>query len=218
MNDFATALVENPTDPTMTLLDLLKIQTGVTDTTKDPVYTRALNAAGAAIESWLDTVVLRREVTERFAHHFGTVALKNIPATTLVEVNVGGQVSTDYEWFLSTGGYAYLTRTGIRWDMPMDWRPYEQVDVKYTAGFDPIPLDLSYAIVFTALAFSGVEGKGTAPGGASGDLKQFQLYDVGSVTYDVGGGGGGGGDIYYQSGIIANDIAESIKKYKRMSV
>lgn len=213
--DWATVICESG----LTMLEELKLFLGIdpSDTANDAKLTRALNMAGPSIETYLDRVVAKREVIENFRHHFGTVVLHHCPVDPTITVEVNGSPATGYEWY-EYRSLAYLTRTGLRPDMPMDWRRFDRVKVTYTAGFDPIPSDLAYAIVMTAGGFYAADGTGAAPGGASGDVKTLQIYDVGSVTYDVGGEGSDTQVGVINPGIISEQAAQILSRYKRMLV
>ncbi len=211
------------TDPT--LLDLLKLFLGIDpgDSTQDEELTRALNFAGDFIETYLDRVIGKREVTEYFPHHFGVIELHNMPVDTSIRpvVTLNETEQTGYEVFMYRGKAGFLSRQGMRQDVPLDWRSFEQAVVTYTAGFDPIPADLSQCIVWTAAALYNSEGTGTLPGGggSSGEVKSVSVYDVGSITYDVGSSstGGAGSGYYGAIGPIPSMAAEVLTRYKRMS-
>jgi hypothetical protein len=185
------------------------------ETSNDPKLTRALNLAGPAIETFLDRVVAERLVVEDFRHHFGTVVLHNSPVQPGVVVKIDGVADTGYEVY-TYRKLAYLTRQGFRPDVPMDWRRFERVEVEYTAGFNPVPSDLAYAIVMTAGSLYAAEGTGAAPGGSSGDIKMLQIYDVGSVSYDVGAEGATASPGISNPGIISSQAAEVLSRYKRI--
>ena len=200
-----------------TLLALFKEFLGIPpeDTTNDEALSQALNMAGDAVETYLDRAVVKRTLEEYFPQHFGTVVLHDLPYDTAVPVAVtlDGETQDDYSVFLSRGKLAHLTRTGCRHDQPMDWRPYQQVIVTYTAGFDPIPSDLANAIIYTANEFYSSVGTGAVPGGASGDIKSMSIYDVGSMSFDVGGSSDGS---VSATGVIPSTAAEMLLRYRRM--
>ena len=183
----------------------------------------ALNMAGDFIETYLDRVIAKRPVDEYFPHHFGTVELHNMPVDTAEPVNVflDGIQQGDYSVWLRRGKTAFLSKSGIRQDMPMDWRGFNQVTVTYTAGFDPIPSDLANAIIWTAALIFQSQGQGTIPGGGggSGEVKSMTIYDVGSISYDVGSSASSGGsvDSFSAAGIIPDTAAQVLSRYKRLS-
>jgi len=220
---FATSFSQlGGTQDDQTLLDLLKLFLGIDpgDTTNDEALTRALNMAGDMVETYLDRIVVKRETAEFFPHHFGTVILHDLPfdPTAPIVVTLDGVNQVDYKVFRSRGQLAHLSRIGQSRDSPMDWRPYEQVIVTYTAGFDPIPSDLAQAIVYVAADLYASEGTGATPGGSSGAVKSMTIQDVGSIAYDVGGSSSAGGGAYGSPGVISDVSAQMIARYKRMMV
>lgn len=215
MTDFANAVSADG----QTLLVHLKLFLGIepSDTSNDQKLSSAIDLSGNFCETYIDTVILLREVTQDFAHHFGTVVLHQVPASQLTTVEVNGVIATDYSWW-KKGSSAILSRTGHRQDVPMDWRQFDQVVVTYIAGYAPIPSDLTYAITATAADLYNAEGTGSAPGGATGDMKSLQIYDVGAVTYDVGGSGdGGSGSWGENTGALNSTSSQILTRYKRLS-
>lgn len=206
--------------PSMTLLELLKSYLGITGTEDDVALTLALNQTGPAVERYLDRVIAQREKVENFARHFGTVVLHDLPVAEPVVVTLDGVEQTDYEWFKSRGDLAHVSRIGTSWDMPLDWRKYEQATITYTAGYMPIPADLAQAITYAASDMYKSEGTGSLPGGGSGgsgDVKSLTLYDVGSVTYDVGSStSGSSGGVVSGSGVLNETVTNMIESYRRI--
>lgn len=224
--DFSAAFAKSfsaiGNDDTQTLLDLLKLYLGIdpNDPTNDEELERALNFAGDMIETYLDRVIVKRPIDEHFPHHFGTVILHNLPADINAPLNVylNGTLQTDYKTYLGRGKLAHVSRINTPLDQPMDWRNFDQVTVTYTAGYDPIPSDLAYSIVVLAAMIYNAEGTGSPPSSSVGTMRQFQLYDVGSVSYDTGGASEGGGMTFsYQAGLIPSNIAAMLTPYRRLS-
>jgi len=204
------------------LLDTLKVFLGIdpSDTSQDAELDAALQQAIVAVETWLDRIVIKRSVEEYFPYHFGTVQLHEYPVDTSVDVVVtkDGVADANYIPWLQRGKMSYLSRIGSHYDTPMDWRKFSQVVITYTAGYDPLPLDLANAIVWTAAAIKDSFGTGVIPGGSSGDVKSMSIYDVGSISYDVGVSSGGGKYVGSSSlGVIPETAAETLSRYKRMS-
>lgn len=201
------------------LLTALKLYLGIdpTDTTQDEKLTRALELALATLEKWLDRIIIRREISEEFPHHFGSVILHHLPVSPTVVVSLNGSEDTSYSWYKAVGGLAHLSRVNSRFDVPMDWRPYDQVVVTYTAGYDPIPDDLAYGVVLFAANLYESEGTSIPPATGSQDLRSLQLYDVGVMQMDVSSNSSPS-NFYLQSGFIPNSVAEHLMSYRRMSV
>ena len=206
-----------------TLLALFKEFLGIDpgDATQDDELNQALNMAGDAIETYLDRAVVKRTLTEYFRHHFGTVELHDYPVAidTPPVVTLDGATQTDYQLWLGRGQVGQLSRLGRRPDMPMDWRAYNQVTVAYEAGYDPIPSDLANAIIYTASLIYQSNGTGNIPGGGgSGEVKSMSIYDVGSISYDVGSSSSGSGSGYFAAaGLIPDTAAQMVMRYKRVS-
>lgn len=219
--NFAAALVARSGTPGQTVLASFKeyLGTDPADTREDGAMSISLNAVGAMIESYLDRVVVARSVTESYEHYFGTVILSQAPAAGPVTVTADAvDVSADYTLYRDRAGAGHLSRLGMRHDIPMDWRAYAQVDVTYTGGWASIPEDLTYALLMSAGDYYGVAGTGTVPGGTAagtGDIKQLTLYDVGSVSYDVGAADSGTGGT--GSGIIPAKALAILGPYRRYS-
>lgn len=194
----------------VTLLDSLKLFVGITDTAQDAELTRALNAAGPAVESYLDRVIASREVIQQFPGYFGTVMLHNAPVTGTPAVTLNGVSNTSYSVYHS-GTMAYLTRTGQPRDAPIDWRQFDQVDVTYTAGWIELPSDMATAIVYVASGLFASEGTGVSPSGG-GDVSRMSINDVGSISYATGADTG-----LAPWGVIPSTAAEMLSRYRRVS-
>lgn len=215
--DPSTASVTVPAS----LLDAFKIFLGIDpgDTTSDPELEAALQQAIAVIEGWLDRIIIKRPVDEYFAHHIGTVQLHEFPVDLTAPLNVfkDGVLDENYKPWLTRKQICNLSRTGNAYDTPVDWRPYAQVTITYTAGYDPLPSDLTNAIIWTANGFYTSTGTGTVPGGSSGDVKSMSLYDVGSISYDVGGSSSGSSYMGANTtGPIPDSAAQILTRYRRM--
>ena len=214
MIDWAKLLVDAKDSPT--LMDVFKIFLGIDtgDDTQDAALSRALDSAGMAIETHLDRVIAKREVTEDFSAHFGTVMLQNYPVESgTLTAMLNGEVSTAYETF-NGAGLTYVTRIGHRRDVPIDWRCFDQVVLTYQAGFDPLPSDLANAICYTAQGLFASEGTGQAPAGA-GDISRMTIHDVGSISYATGGGGYG--DYMAGFGVVPPVAAEMLVAYRKVN-
>lgn len=207
-----------------TLLDLFKLYLGIDvgDTTKDTELSFSLDAAGQICEQYIDRVIGKRPVEEYFQSYFGRVTLHNYPVDTAQDVTVtlNGQEQSDYEVYEERWRLPHLTRQAVQHDMPLDWRAYDRVVVSYTAGFDPIPSDLSQAIIYTAADIYSSQGQGILPGGGgggSGAIKSMSIHDVGSITYDVGVAQGPSGGSISSFGVINETAAHLLHRYKRMA-
>lgn len=203
-------------NPTVTLLEMFKTFLGIADSAQDTALTMALNTAGPTLETYINNVIPKQECEDRYPHHFGTVTLDNSPVTdTAIVVVLDGVTQDNYSVYTSRGRMGHLTRTDSAQDVPMDWRKYEQAVVTYEAGYDALPVDLAWAIIYTAAPVFKSDGTGTTPGGATGDVKKQMITGVGSIEYDVGSSSGGGAIEAF--GIIPETAAQLAQKYKRMN-
>ena len=222
MVDWANLIVDDGSGTT-TLLDHLKVHLGVTDGSRDVELSLALAQAGTIAERYVDRVLAKQTVEEFYPHHFGTVILHEpqVDTQSPVTVLLDGTTQTDYKVYLGRGRLGHLSRTGVRPDMPMDWRGYEQVQIQYTAGYDPLPLDLADALTYIAADYSTTPGTGAPPGGggSSGEIKSMSIYDVGSISYDVGSSSSstGGSGTFGSGGPIPDTAMEMLTRYKRMA-
>jgi hypothetical protein len=215
--DFANAIVDNADSDT--LLALLKAFLGIDpgDTTSDTELSRALDLAGITTETYLDRIIVKREVTEFFQAQFASIILHHTPVdlTAGVVVTADGAELSGYSGYLDRARLCHLSNTGERFDVPLDWRIYNDVTVAYTAGYDPVPADLAQALVYTSAGLYSSEGTGAEPGGASGAVKSMSLYDVGSMSFDVGSSSGSA-DGAYATGFITPTAANLLARYKRL--
>ncbi len=213
MIDWASLLVAAQGNPT--LLDVFKLFLGIDagDDTQDAALSRALESAGAAIETHLDRKIAQREVTEDFSGYFGTVTLQHYPFVSgSLTATLNGAETTAYETYTS-GSVTYVTRIGHGRDVPIDWRAFDQVTLTYQAGYDPLPNDLANAICYTAQGLFAAEGTGQAPGGA-GDVSRMTIHDVGSISYNTGSDYS---DYMAGFGIVPPVAAEMLVPYRKVS-
>lgn len=215
--NWAELIVDIEPAGTVTLLDFLKDLKGIDDVAQDTELTTALNIAGGICESYVDSVIAKRPCEEYFQSYFGRVTLHNIPIDTTepLTVSLDGVEQTGYSIFQGRWQLPHLTRQSHQMDTPLDWRTYQQAVVGYTAGYDPIPVDLAQAIIYVASDLSTAAGTGAPAGGASGEVKSMSIHDVGSISYDVGSSSGGGSISSF--GVINEAAAHLMSKYKRMA-
>jgi hypothetical protein len=189
----------------VTLLKLLRTFSGVLD--DDARLPRALDAAGPAVETYLDRAVAQREVTEHWPGHFGTVVLSNWPVADPVVVTLNGTPDASYSTFMGRGT-AYLSRIGQSRDTPIDWRPFDQVTVVYVAGWAKLPSDLAQAVVYVASGLHQSEGTGQVPS-TTGDVSRMSIQDVGAIAYTTTDDGLAGW------GVIPGTAHEMLVRYQR---
>jgi hypothetical protein len=176
MTDFANDVIEWGSPPTnMTLLALTKQILGIVDTARDVELSMYLDMAGNACERYIDNIIEQREVTERIAKKYIPVPLRYYPVTTVTSVLIDGVESI--------GDFTQGQDDGIEWVLEgisnyTKSTDFKQMDIVYTAGFDPIPSDIGFAIVRAAILYS----QNTAAGGP---IKKQVIEGVGSIEYDT---------------------------------
>ncbi len=158
----------------ITVLDYVKQQLSISDNSQDEELSLACQVAGEACENYLDNVVALDAVTENISKAFAPVALRFNPYVDGLTVTVDGDdVTADYEVYTDDGlHWAVRERGGFR-----ETR-FKQMTIGYNAGFDPLPADLGYAVVVTAVNF-----RGTGGGGAESGIKKESIVGVGSIEY-----------------------------------
>ena len=124
-----------------------------------------------------------------------------------------------------TGDISAVTVDGV--DQTADWKTYKtdgvtwaspsatslsktnyfnQLDITYSAGFEPVPSDVGYAIASVAIAYQ------QAGGSSVGSVKKESIVGVGSVEYVTGT------DVDGNVGLISPSIIGVLDKYKRYHV
>ncbi len=173
MTDFANLTIEWGTTPdSITLLELLKQQLDITDSAMDTELSMYLDMAGNAAEKYIDNIIEQRDVVERFASVNDPIALRYYPVTDLVLVGIDSvNVTTDYQLFFETGiGWTVKNTSGRSVGTS-----FKQMDITYTAGYDPLPADLGFAIVQSAMSYE--------TGASGGAVKRESVVGVGSIEY-----------------------------------
>jgi hypothetical protein len=200
--NFAEATIEWGAN-TITLLDLMKDILGITDNTQDVELSLYLQIAGEACEKYIDNKIAEQTVEERIAKAFDPVALRYWPAKTLSAVTVGGEdVTTEFELF-TTDGIVWSVRDTCSGRVDTC---FNQMKLSYTAGYEPIPTELGYAVVVAGIAYQSERGA------VSGAVKRESVVGVGSVEYDVGD------DTATGVGILPAGIIPVLDGYKRYHV
>lgn len=176
--DFSSATVEWGIGPsTITLLELMKQTLGITDDSQDALLSMYLEMSGSFAEKYIDDIVVQRQVTERFVNSCFPKALRYSVVASVDEITVDGidKLSESFVFFEDAIGW--VVRPG---DYTRDGS-FKQVDIAYTAGYDPLPTDLGFAIVQGAIAYR----TSANAGGISGVIKKESVVGVGSVEYDI---------------------------------
>ena len=202
MSDYATATIQWGVN-SLTLLQLLKQQLDMcdNDTSRDEELSLWLQMAGLACEAYCDNVLCLQEATERHACTFSPITLRYHPVQSITSVTVDGVDATaDYELFFDVGlDYATISRTGAS-----KGDKFNQMDLVYQAGLEPMPADLGYAIVLTATSYES-QTSGT------GLVKKESVVGVGSIEYATGDDEGG-------TGVLSATTTSVLDKYRRCHV
>ena len=159
---------------TQTLLEFTKTIMGITDNTQDAALSASLDIAGNAAELYIDNIIDQRDVTERFKDDKSPQQLRYWPVQTLVLVEVDGSDVTANRYSIVQDGLYWVLKSAD--GSCVDWT---QMDITYTAGYDPIPEALAYAIAIGAAAYD--QNVVTAA-----PLKKETVVGVGSMEYDTG--------------------------------
>ena len=203
MTDFASLTIEWGTVPdSITLLALMKQQLDITDSALDVELSMYVEMAGKSAERYIDNIIEQRDVVERFATVSQPIALRYWPTISLTSVEIDSvDVTSEYYLYFQTGmGWTVKNTNGSSRSST-----FNQMDITYTAGFsDPIPADLGFAIVQSALSYK--------TGAAGGPVKRESIVGVGSVEYATGDESGGA----VRVGQLPASAVAVLDQYKRI--
>ena len=195
MVDYASALVDVSDTPT--ILEYIKESRGELSCDNDYKLTADINAAFRILEAHLDNKLVSQEVTERFKARRDRFALRYWPADNVTSVLVDGAESVlEYEPYYQDG-LTWLKRGDCHWP-----DNFVQVDVTYTAGFDPVPVDIVYAVRDFATQIGAIAAPGT--------IKKESVVGVGSIEYATSESASGS--------IIPDSIMSILSHYRRLHV
>jgi hypothetical protein len=185
---------------TITLLDFVKNNLCINDSSQDDDLSLYIQIAGEAAERYTDNVLGQDTVTEYIAAAYSPVALRYWPfvsLTSVVEDKTGitddtdeTDVTEDWQVFV-TDGVAYAKadgRCGTSWN---------QLKITYVAGYDPLPVDLANVIAMAGISFGQ---------NVTGAVKKESVVGVGSIEYVTD-------DISY--GAFTSASLMVLDKYKR---
>ena len=197
--DFAAATTEWGGN-TITLLALMKQLMGIADDTQDTELAMYLQMAGEAAENYIDNKIVRQEVSENFISNRSPIPLRYYPASLITEVLLDDEDQT-LDWKLYASEGIYWATNGEICDSP-----FEQLAIKYNAGFDPVPADAAYAITSIAIRYE-------ESGGAGGSqIKKEVVQGVGSVEYVTSN------DVDGNVGLLSPATIGTLTRYRRWNV
>ncbi len=198
MVDYSAALVD--TDETVTILDFIKEASGDLGCDNDYTLRNNVNSAFRILEQHLNNKLVAQSVTERFETDKTQIKLRYWPASNLSAVSRDGvDVTAEFSLYVQDG-LAWVTDADSKYCWNRLSR-FEQFDVTYTAGFDPVPLDIVYAAKEFAEQIGRVSGPGT--------VKRESIVGVGSVEYVTSDMAGG---------IVPGSIASILEHYRAIHV
>jgi len=204
--DFAASTIEWGTTPdSITLLQLMKDILGITDASRDTELSLHLQAGGEACEKYIDNKIAEVQVDENFSHARNQVALRYYPVSAVGAVFVDGTNEiTDYLEF---------DDEGLKWVVGSQGKCCLEINqcfssllIRYTCGYEPLPADLGYAVVMTAMSYESERGA------VSGAVKKEVVTGVGSIEYSTGD------DISVGVGLIPPAAIGTLDLYRRHNV
>lgn len=198
MADYAAATIEWGSSPdTTTLLELLKDQLGITGTDQDTELSMYLQMAGEAAERYIDNVIASSACTQKLKRCRTPIRLCKFPYIDDLTVTVDGvDVTADWE-VISEDGIDYVLSN--RYSQSRG-TAFEQVVLTYNAGYTPLPTDIGFAIVQTAMTYE----VGGAQGGA---IERESVTGVGTIQYSDAGAAA--------SGMIPASAVAVLDRYRR---
>ena len=197
--NYAESTISYGAAQSITLLELVKPKLNIVDNSQDDELTLYLQIAGEACEAYCDNVLAEQAATEQHPYKSSPIALRYYPFVTLNAVTVdGNDVTTDYETFESEGvDYVTSSRTGRT--CPSG---FTQMNIAYTAGYEPLPADLGAAVAAAAISYQ----TGT---GASGEVKKESVVGVGSIEYNTSTDDNG------SDGFLSAAVTGTLDRYRR---
>ncbi len=192
------------------LLALFKTLLGVeqNDTSRDDELTAYLQGAITICETYIDDIIDRRAVTERWLRKQAPMTLRYREAAQLTAVTLEGEDVTA-EWEILLGElYAELHRVDRCSFVFTD----EEMVVSYTAGLATCPYDLMLAIRDVAAAIEAQSGAGAVVNGLP--VKRESINGIGTVEYDTSGMRGNTAPI----GMMTAKAIQLLDPYRRIGM
>jgi hypothetical protein len=202
--DYAGATIEWGTTPdTITLLELTKQLLGIVDNSRDTELSMYLDMAGRACELYCDNKLVEQDVVEELAMSRSPVALRYWLADTLSSVTIDGVDETANWTMYRSDGVAWITESVSGHSHSTS---FDKMAIGYTAGFNPLPSEVGYAISTVAISYD------EAGGSSVGSVKKEVVTGVGSLEYVTAS------DVDGNVGQISPAVIGVLEKYKRLHV
>jgi len=208
-----------PSGGKIDLLTLFKLYLGERGATRDCQLIVHLEMASTFIEKYIDNIIMKRKVIERFVHRQWPIVLRYNPTGDFLRFDLDGKPvavgSGDYKWWV-------YVEDGLTWLSPSNngccaiFREcrFRQIEIEYEAGYDPIPPDLAHAMLLTAAGLENKQGTGKINIGGEGVIKKEVIQGVGSLEYDTSQSGGV--NMTGAVGPIPFEAVEILNLYRRL--
>jgi hypothetical protein len=187
---------------TTTLLERTKKALNITDSSQDEDISLYLDLAGTSCEAYMDNKIVSQPVVESYAFSQTPIPLRFYPASDLTSVIIDGLETVDDWELFTTDGITYALSD--RYSTIRSGH-FNQLTISYTAGYDPVPSDLGYVLVLTAISYKD-QTSGT------GTIKKEVINNVGSVEYAIAD------QLTGAVGLISAPSVSVLNRYRRWHV
>ncbi|WP_271024974.1 hypothetical protein [Rhizobium sp. RCAM05973] len=118
---------------------------GVPSGTDDTNMQFAVTAFSTLIATWCSRNFVQASYSEVYDGHGGPrLMVRNWPITAVSSLAINGQAVSLANGPLGSG-YLFSDRSVVMNDCNQFWRGFQNIAISYTAGFNPIPMDLQLA-------------------------------------------------------------------------
>lgn len=180
------------------MLEILKRLLGITDDSQDALLSQLLGEAQSYVEDYLQRELSLDTYQDVIEPNGSTsIWLRNYPVQSVDSIeSLDGHRVVDFKIIKHTG----MVRTNK--NLIGDFI------VEYQGGYETLPAWATKAIVDSAAYLYGQEGSGGS--GASGAIKQEEIYGVAKIVYDTQVSGASG-DI---GGVLPFSVVETLERHK----
>jgi len=118
---------------------------GITAGSDDTNLQFAISAYSQLISTWCSRNFAQASYSEVYDGHGGSrLMVRNWPITAVSALSINGQSVSLANGPLGSG-YLFNDRSVVMNDCNQFWRGFQNIAISYTAGFNPIPMDLQLA-------------------------------------------------------------------------